>query len=99
MTIICGTDLSAAGGEALAVARALAAQRGDHEVVLVHVVDEDADADADAKTARPRLDAQAADAGAGVAVRTELLVGPVSETLISFAETHGSDLIVIAAKS
>ncbi len=95
MAIICGTDLSAASAGALSVARALAAQRGDDHVVLVHVVDDDADAE----KARAGLDAQAAKAGAGPAIRTELVVGPADETLISFAETDGSDLIVIASSS
>src|SRR5258707_9524742 len=105
MAIICGTDLSAAASGALKVARVLAAQRGDDEVVLVHVIDEDADAE----TARGKLDEQAASAlaspqgergnVAGVAVRAELVVGPIDDTLISFAETEGSDLIVIAASS
>jgi nucleotide-binding universal stress UspA family protein len=100
MSIICGTDLStlAGGGstaKVLAVSRALAAQRGDPEVVLVHVVDDDGEAEA----ARARLDAQVAEAGAGVPIRAELVVGPVESTLLSFAETEGSDLIVIAATS
>jgi nucleotide-binding universal stress UspA family protein len=32
-------------------------------------------------------------------VRTELIIGPPDETLVGFAETEGSDLIVIAAQS
>jgi len=48
MSIICGTDLSEHGRAALDVARALAAQRGDREVVLVHV----AESEAAAATAR-----------------------------------------------
>jgi len=43
MTIICGTDLSHASNGAMAVARALAALRGEPEVVVVHVVDSDAE--------------------------------------------------------
>ena len=41
MPILCGTDLSDASASALEVARALAAQRGEDEVVLLHVVDPD----------------------------------------------------------
>jgi nucleotide-binding universal stress UspA family protein len=92
MSIICGTDLSAASAGALEVARALAAQRGDREVILVHVADDEAKA----ASARSALDVQAA-AAPGVAVRAELAIGEVGERLVSFAETEGSDLIVLAA--
>jgi nucleotide-binding universal stress UspA family protein len=106
MSIICGTDLSEASSGALEVARALAALRGDLEVVLVHVVDGDAeDRDAEADTAlavlRTRLAAQAAAAAAtpGPAVRPALVVGPPDQTLVGVADTEASDLIVIAAHS
>jgi len=102
MSIICGTDLSPASSGALAVARALAAQRGDREVVLVHVVDADADDAAALAALRTRLDAEAragATAAAGPGVRAELVVGPPDEALVGFAETEGTDLIVIAAHS
>jgi len=95
MPIICGTDLSAASAGAHEVARALAARRGDAEVVLVHVIDEDTDA----RQVRVELDAHAEAAGPGPAIRAELVIGPPDATLISFAETEGSDLIVIAASS
>jgi nucleotide-binding universal stress UspA family protein len=95
MAIICGTDLSAASSGALAVARALAAQRGDRDIVLVHVVDDEAAAE----KARPGLDEQAAKSGPGPEIRAELVIGPADATLIGFAETEGSDLIVIAASS
>ncbi len=100
MAIICGTDLSAGGAGALEVACALAAQRGEPEVVLVHVVDgeERDDRDSRLQLARAALDAQAAK-GRGAAVRAELVVGSPETTLISFAETEGSDLIVISASS
>lgn len=97
MSIICGTDLSQASLGAFAVARALAAQHGDREVVLVHVVDGEPSKDALAAL-RARLEAQARTAGTPPA-RTELIVGPADETLVGFAETEGSDLIVIAAQS
>lgn len=98
MSIICGTDLSLASAAALEVARALAAQRGDREVVLVHVVDSEPETDAELEGLRARLEAQARAPGAP-AVRSELIIGPPDETLVSFAETEGSDLVVIAAQS
>lgn len=97
MSIICGTDLSHASRGALDVARALAAQRGDHEVVLVHVA-EGEPGDAALAELRARLVAQAG-TEAGPSVRVELVIGPPDQTLVSFAETEGSDLIVIAARS
>src|SRR5689334_18239754 len=102
MSIICGTDLSPASAAALDVARALASQRGDREVVLVHVVDSEPETDAELERLRARLEAQArADGGrargsAGAelpGVRTELIIGPPDETLVGFAETERSDLI------
>jgi nucleotide-binding universal stress UspA family protein len=98
MSIICGTDLSSASSAALEVARALAAQRGDREVVLVHVLDSEPETDAELDRLRARLDAQARTTGAP-SVRPELIIGPPDETLAGFAETEGSDLIVIAAQS
>jgi nucleotide-binding universal stress UspA family protein len=93
MSIICGTDLSAGSASALEVARALAAQRGDREVILVHVADDETKA----ASARSALDVQAATPG--LPVRAELVVGDVDERLVSFAETEGSDLIVLAASA
>jgi len=97
MSIICGTDLSQASRGALEVARALAAQRGDREVVLIHVADGEPDDDELAKR-RAQLQAQAR-ADEGPRVRVELSVGPPDETLVGFAERSGSDLIVVAARS
>ncbi|HEX4416999.1 MAG TPA: universal stress protein [Kofleriaceae bacterium] len=102
MSIICGTDLSEASRGALDVARALAAQRGDSDVVLIHVVDGEAGGEPDGDpaelaTRRAQLADQAR--GKGPRVRTELVVGPPDETLVNFAETEGSDLIVVAAQS
>ena len=106
MSIICGTDLSEASGGALDVACALAAQRNDREVVLVHVVDPDAsdgDGPSDAERAelRARLEAQAAvrRATPGLAIRSELLTGPIEQTLVGVAESAASDLLIIAAQS
>src|SRR5512133_2639215 len=101
MAIICGTDLSDASRGALEVARALAAQRGDREVVLVHVVDTDDSegrTDSQLDALRAQLDAQAKVTGAP-AVRAELLVGTPEDTLVGLAEAEHSDLIVIAAQS
>jgi nucleotide-binding universal stress UspA family protein len=95
MSIICGTDLTPTSARALEVARALAGQRGDTDVVLVHVVDEEANAQA----ARTALDAFAAQVSGPISVRTELVVGTPEDALISFAETEGSDLIVISSSS
>jgi len=97
MSIICGTDLSHASQGALDVARALAAQRGDREVVLVHVVDGEP-GDAELAELRARLVIHAS-AGTGPSVRVELVVGPPDEVLVGFAETCGSDLLIIAARS
>ena len=100
MSIICGTDLSKASGGALEVARALAAQRGDHEVVLIHVVDgEPGDAELAERRAQLQAQAQPQPKAGDPRVRSELVVGPPDETLVGFAETSGSDLIVVAAQS
>ena len=95
MAILCGTDLSTASAGALAVARAIAALRGDAEVVVVHVIDEDTDA----RQVRVELEAHVKASGPGVPVRAELVIGPADATLVAFAEDLGSDLIVIAASS
>ena len=52
MPTICGTDLSPRSAAALEVACALAAQRGEREVIAVHVVEEEAQAE----VARQALD-------------------------------------------
>jgi nucleotide-binding universal stress UspA family protein len=95
MPIICGTDLSAASAGALEVARAFAAQRGEDEVVLVYVIEDEDGAIA----ARTKLEALITAAGPGPTIRGELVVGTVEATLVSFADTEGADLIVIAASS
>jgi nucleotide-binding universal stress UspA family protein len=99
MSIICGTDLSAASAGALDVAIALGKLRGNREVLLVHIADEDAD-DGALHAARASLEQLAAShAAAGIAIRTELLVGQTDETLVRFADTEHADLVVIAARS
>jgi nucleotide-binding universal stress UspA family protein len=95
MSIICGTDLTPASAAALEVARALAAQRGDREVVLVHVVADESKAD----TARKQLDEHVTRARGTTPVRAELVIGAPEVSLNTFAETEGSDLVVIAASS
>jgi len=96
MSIICGTDLSPGSLRAIEVARALAGQRGDKDVILVHVVE----TERDGAKGRTALDTFAASAPASpVALRTELVVGTPEEALVSFAETENSDLIVISASS
>jgi nucleotide-binding universal stress UspA family protein len=104
MSIICGTDLSAASAGALDVALALARLYGAREVVLAHIVDPElGGASARERAlddARAVLDEQAGRAGSeGPAVRTELVVGPPEEALIDLAEAEGGELIVIAARS
>lgn len=104
MSIICGTDLSAASGGALEVAVALAKQRGDAEVVLVYVLDPELGGavahEAEHGEARTALDALAAQyATPGVTVRSELVIGPPAQTLVGLAETEHADLIVLAARS
>lgn len=98
MSIICGTDLSQASRGALEVARALAARRGDREVVLVHVVDEEHGDDAELAERRAQLLAQV-QSGGGPSVRVEIVIGPPDQTLVGFAETESSDLLIIAAQS
>jgi nucleotide-binding universal stress UspA family protein len=104
-SIICGTDLSLASGGALEVAVAFAERRGDREVLLVHVVDPELGGSDSAREqaledAQVTLDKQAAQhAKPNVAVRTQLVVGPASETLVGLAETEHTDLLVIAARS
>jgi nucleotide-binding universal stress UspA family protein len=104
MSIICGTDLSAASAAALDVALALARLYGHREVVLAHIIDPELGGSAARERAledaRTMLDQQAAGAHADrVEVRTELIVGPPEETLVELAEAEGGDLIVMAARS
>ena len=101
MSIICGTDLSDPSSGTLDVACALAAARGDREVILVHVADPD-HSEADLERDRAKLDAQAqakTTSKPGTAIRTELVVGPTEETLVGLAETEHCDLVVVAARS
>ncbi len=96
MSIICGTDLSPGSLHAVAVARALAAQRGDADIILVHVVEDERKATA----SNAALETFAASLSPGApSVRAELVVGAAEQALVSFAETEGSDLIVISASS
>lgn len=102
MPILCGTDLSAASAGALEAARALAKQRGDSEVVLVHVADpagSPGEREAVIDRARAELDTLVASVTGAPNVRAELIVGNPEESIVSLAETEGADLIVIAAHS
>src|SRR5690606_12140334 len=102
MPIICGTDLTTASDGALDVARALAAQRGDDHLTLVHVAEPTgapAAREEAMEKARRRLEAVAASRSGGPSVRTELLTGEPDKALLSFAETEDCNLIVIAARS
>lgn len=102
MPIICGTDLSAASAGALEVARALAKQRGDSEVVLVHIADPagpSGEREVAIARARTDMDAIVASITDTPTVRAEMIVGSPDEALVNFAETEGSDLIVIASRS
>ncbi len=98
MPIICGTDLSAASASALEVSRALATMRGEREVVLVHIADPDSPAAAHERE-RAELEAIVAATTGTPTVRAEMIVGSPDEALVQFAETEGSNLIVIAARS
>lgn len=94
MPIICGTDLSPASNGALDVACALAATRGDDEVILVHVAGTDA-----SDSLRARLDAQAArvtKTPITVRVRTAIVPGTIEDSLVTFADTEGASVLVIA---
>ena len=104
MTILCGTDLSEASSGALEVALALAAQRGDREIALVHVIDpESGGTSAEREEAidrgRTELEALVGGRSGAITIKSELIVGPPHATLVSYAETEGCDLIVIAARS
>ena len=98
MSILCGTDLSDASSGTLDVACALAAARGDREVILVHVADPAHAGERELAAARTRLDAQIR-GRTGPPIRTELVVGPADRTIVGLAETEHCDLIVIAARS
>ncbi|HEX2687274.1 MAG TPA: universal stress protein [Kofleriaceae bacterium] len=97
MSIICGTDLSSASRGALEVACALAAQRGDREVVLVYAIEGESD-DAKLGEHRAQLEAQARISD-GPGVRIEIVAGPPDQVLVGLAKTEGADLIIVAARS
>ncbi len=103
MPILCGSDLSAASTSALDVALALAGQRGDREVILLHVVDpeglEDAAIESRLAAGREMFATLAAVRTGAVVVRPVVTVGPPDQTLVTTAETENAALIVIAASS
>jgi nucleotide-binding universal stress UspA family protein len=105
MPIVCGTDLSESSLDALAASVAIATRRGDETLILVNALDAAAATDEDARevlmaSASRRVEHEASLAASGTAlhVRGEVLVGPAVSTLIAFAETEGSDLLVVASK-
>ena len=95
MPIICGTDFSPRSAAVVEVARALAAQRGEREIIVVHVIEDEGQAEA----ARAQLDAYVAKTTGAVAIRAELVAGAPEASLLSFADTEGADLIVVSASS
>jgi nucleotide-binding universal stress UspA family protein len=106
MSIVCGTDLSDGGTEAIAAAVALASLRGDGELVLVHAIgddsgSDDASFDERATRARATIDGlvKRTTAGLPVVVRVEVVDGPPVAGLIGFADAEGAELIVVAANS
>lgn len=107
MSIICGTDLSSASVAALDVALALAARRGEREIVLVYVADPHgtggaaATSDTALAAARVRLDAIVAERtlAGGVTVRAEVVVGNPDETLVAMEETEHASLIIMRAST
>ncbi|HSD86359.1 MAG TPA: hypothetical protein VLB44_02555, partial [Kofleriaceae bacterium] len=62
------------------MARALAAQRGEREIIVVHVIEDEHQAEA----ARTQLDAYVAQSTGAVAIRAELVVGAPEDSLLSF---------------
>jgi nucleotide-binding universal stress UspA family protein len=92
MRILCGIDFSAASAGTLEVARALAGQRGDRELLLVHLA---ADAH-EAASARTQLEGMIEKGRSGPPVRAEVVTGGVTG-MMAFADREACDLIVIAA--
>ena len=102
MKIVCGTDLSDASNAALEVACALAVQRGDRELALVHAAEPDSDAGDGAVLAevhRQLVAQAAAHSRELLTVRPELVSREPEHALVEFAEIAGAELIVIAAQS
>ncbi|MEZ4367923.1 MAG: universal stress protein [Kofleriaceae bacterium] len=98
MTILCGTDLSAHGADAIVAATAVARARGDRRLIVAHVAAAGT-RDATLHERRAQLDALAATAGGpDLDVTAELLVGEAAPALITLADTEGADLIVVASK-
>jgi nucleotide-binding universal stress UspA family protein len=84
--ILYPVDLSAQS-RAVAPSVAAMAQRFDSEVVLLHVTD--------ATAAEPEFDQFAADALTGIPVVRELLAGDPAHQIVSYAEEHKADLIMM----
>lgn len=109
MTIVCGTDFSERSRSAMPVAVALAARLNATELWLVHVLDPtigslDAAAKQALETAAQRRLAEegvrlAANVQRGqLRVNHAVLVGPVSDTLLGFANEKKARLIVVSSQ-
>jgi nucleotide-binding universal stress UspA family protein len=96
MAIVVGTDLSEHSADAVTAALAIAARRGDDEVVMVNVLEHDTLA----APARARIDADAArlSRDSDIKVRGDVIVGPIVPSMIALTETEGGDLLVVSSK-
>jgi nucleotide-binding universal stress UspA family protein len=90
MTIVCGTDFSAASSGAVRAAAALA-RRFDVPLVIAHAREE-AVPDARARLAEQ----ERALRSAGIDARAELVEGPADETLAREAQRLASSILVVA---
>jgi len=105
MPIVCGTDLSETSLESIAAAVAIASRRGEDRLLLVHALDAAAAEDEDARevlmaSATTRVEHQAALAAAGTTLRVqaEVVIGPAVNTIVTYAETEGANLIVVGSR-
>jgi nucleotide-binding universal stress UspA family protein len=109
MPIVCGTDFSERSRSAMAVAAALVPRLKVTELWLVHVLDpttgslDSAAQEALKMAAQERLAKErvrlATHVGeASVRVQQAVLVGPVSDTLLGFAEQKKARLVVVSSQ-
>jgi len=97
MTIICGTDFSAASHEALEVAARLSCRRKE-DLVLVHVAAPQLDLDPVHGAIAEALEHEAATLREkGLRVRTHAEIGSPDEVIVRVARQRGADLIVLGA--
>jgi nucleotide-binding universal stress UspA family protein len=90
MSIICGTDFSARGSEAIAVATALAT-RCNEPLSVVHVAPASTAVDERLHTEADYVRQH------GIAVQTERLEGAPDEAITAYAERSGARLVVISS--